>query len=54
MDLIVKSKVKEYLKKKGKRTSLEAIEALNREVLLLCDKAAKRAKDVGTIKERHV
>lgn len=54
VDLVVKSKVKEYFKKKNKRTSAEALEALNKAVVELCDKAAKRAEGVGTIKDRHI
>ena len=55
MALVVKSAVKQYVKKKGKRTSAEALNALEKEVKSILDKAVVRAgKKVGTIKARHI
>jgi len=55
MALVVKSAVKAYVKKKGKRTSGEALKELEKEVKNILDKAVARAgKKVGTIKARHI
>ena len=42
--LVVASKVKAYIKKKGMMTSSDAIEALSDKVYCLIDSAAKRTK----------
>lgn len=54
--LVVVSKVKEYLKQKGVQTSETAIEALDKELRTLLDKAAERAKsnNRATVKDRDV
>jgi len=56
MAFLVKSAVKQYCAKKGMRTGADALEALDKEVRELLDKAAKRAKlaKAGTIKAKHV
>ena len=54
--LIVRSKAKSYAKKKKMRLGSDAIEALNKEIMNLIDKAIERTKykKEGTIKARHV
>ena len=54
--LIVRSKAKDYAKKKKIRLGSDAIEQLNKEVMNLIDKAIERTryKKEGTIKARHV
>ena len=54
--LVVASKVKAYAKKKGLRTSADAIEAVSDKVYGLLDAAAARAKGNkrGTIKAQDV
>ncbi len=42
--LVVQSKVKDYVKKKGCMTSADAIEALNGKVAELLDEAVERTK----------
>ena len=54
MAFLVKSAVKQYIAKKGKRTGADALEALDAEVKELLDKAVRRAAGMGTIKKRHV
>lgn len=54
MAFLVKSAIKQYIAKKGKRTGADALVALEKEVQELLDKAIKRAEKVGTIKARHV
>ncbi len=43
-NLVVASKVKEYIRSKDAMMSSDFIEALNREVLVLLDKAVTRCK----------
>ncbi len=45
--LVSKSRTKEYLKARDKRSGDDVIEALNNEVLALLDKAASRAEGNG-------
>lgn len=54
--LVVKSKVREAAKKKRMNLGGDAVEALNREVMRLVDRAAERAKANRrtTIKGRDV
>lgn len=54
--LIVKSKVKDYVAKKKLRLGGDAVEALNKEVARVIDRAVERAKEdrKGTVKSRHV
>ncbi len=54
--LLVRSKVKEYAKKKKMRFSEDAILALNKEVITLIDKAIERAKASkrGTVQGRDI
>ncbi len=54
--LVVKSKVKDYVAKKKLRTGGDAVDALNKEVARLLDRAVERAKEdkKGTVKSRHV
>jgi histone H3/H4 len=54
--LVVRSKVKEYAKKKKMRFSEDAILALNKEVTTLIDKAIERAKASkrGTVQGRDI
>jgi histone H3/H4 len=54
--LVVRSKVKEYAKKKKMRFGEEAILALNKEVATLIDKAIERAKGSkrGTVQGRDI
>ena len=54
--LIVRSKAKEYVKKKKFRLGSDAVEQLNNEIMNLIDKAIERAKyrKEGTIKARHI
>lgn len=54
--LVVASKIKALAKKKGLRTSAEAIEALSEVVESVINSAVKKAKEEGvaTIKERHI
>lgn len=54
--LVVASKVKALVQKKGKRTSQEAIEALSKVVEKVVIAAASKAESEGvaTIKERHI
>ncbi len=42
--LVVTSKVKEYIKSKGCQTSADAVDALNKKVACLLDKAVERVK----------
>ena len=55
-DMLVKSKVKEYIKNQGMNTGSDALEALDNEVEALVKKAVQRAKDSGqkTVMARHV
>lgn len=55
-NLIVVSKVKEYVKKKGFMTSADAIPALSDAVYNMIDKAIQRTKDNGrqTIKPQDI
>lgn len=54
--LVVKSKVKDYVAKKKLRMGGDAVDALNKEVARLLDRAVERAKEdrKGTVKSRHV
>lgn len=54
--LVVASKVKAYVKKKGLRTSGDAVDAVSDKVYVLLDEAIKRAKGNkrGTVKAQDV
>lgn len=54
--LVVRSKVKEYAKKKKMRVSEEAILALDKELQRIIDKAIERAKASkrGTVQGRDI
>ncbi len=54
--LVVKSKIKDYVAKKKLRLGSDAVNALNKEVARLLDRAVERAKEdkKGTVKSRHV
>ena len=54
--LITLSKVKEFFKERGLRTSSESLEALNGEVKKLCLKAGDKAlaDNLKTIKRSHI
>jgi histone H3/H4 len=45
--LVVQSKVKEYIKKKGCNTSGDAVDTLSQKVQALLDSAVTRCKDNG-------
>lgn len=54
--LVVRSKIKEYAKKKKMAFGADAIDALSKEVARLIDKAVERAKENrrSTVKARDV
>ncbi len=56
MSLVVKSKVKELVKKKKMNMGADAITALDKHIALLIDRAAQRAKENrrSTIKGRDI
>jgi len=56
MSFVVKSAVKEYIAKKGLRTSAESFEVLNETVERLISDAIRRAKagNAGTVKSKHI
>lgn len=53
--MVVQSKVKEFNKKKGYRTSDEFMQQLNATVAMVVERAQQRCKDdgMGTLKARH-
>lgn len=54
--LVVQSKVKEYIKRKGCQTSATAIDALSQRVANLLNEAVERAKsnNRATVKDRDI
>ncbi|MDO8526689.1 MAG: hypothetical protein Q7T03_03265 [Deltaproteobacteria bacterium] len=54
--LVVQSKIKEYIKKKGCQTSATAIDALSKKVEQLLTDAVERAKsnNRATVKDRDI
>lgn len=54
--LVVQSKVKDYIKKKGCQTSATAIDALSQRVANLLNEAVERAKsnNRSTVKDRDI
>ncbi len=54
--LVVQSKIKEYIKKKGCQTAATAIEAISQKVAGLLNEAVERAKanNRATVKDRDI
>ena len=56
MSLVVTKKIKDLFKTKGLKTSQEAVDAINKELEVLCLKAADKviADKLKTVKRAHV